>query len=101
MAQETWAEYVQRATAGMSQQQIADKTGLEKTGISRWLRGMNVPRAESVVTFARCLGLPPVDALIAAGYLTIDEFPKVVHTRGTISDYSTDELLAEIRRRTV
>lgn len=74
MKQESWAEYVRRVTAGMSQNLVAEKTGVAQTNIGRWLRGdTGAPRAENVIGFARALGLEPLEALVAAGYLELGD----------------------------
>ena len=66
-----WAAYMRRVTAGATQVQIAEQTGIEQTSISRWLLGKNRPRAELVIQFARAYNHSPVEALIAAGYLRL------------------------------
>lgn len=102
---ESWAEYVKRVSHPLSQAQIAEKTGIAQTNVSRWLRGLGgSPKAEFVVTFARAFKQPVVEALVAAGYLRHDEVGvsfKPKSGRTPISDYSTKELLAEIERRTI
>lgn len=64
-----WPSYMRRVTAGATQVQIAEQTGIEQTSISRWMLGKNRPRAELVIQFARAYHRSPVEALIAAGYL--------------------------------
>lgn len=87
----------------MSQTEIAEKTGVAQTAIGRWLRGdTGVPRAESVVAFAKAVGRPAVEALIAAGYLEpCDAGQPVNVVQQSIRDFSTDELLDELRRRAI
>ena len=97
---ETWAEYVKRVTAGLSQKDIAAATGIEQTGISRWLRGQGTPRAESVVAFARALGRLPLEALVVAGYIEEGDVDGVIEVVPPPSDMSTRELLGEIERLT-
>lgn len=102
MNQETWAEYVRRVTRSMSQTEIAEKTGVAQTAIGRWLRGdTGAPRAESVVAFARAVNKPAIEALIAAGYLEPSDATGAAAVQSSIRDFTTDELLAEIRRRTI
>jgi transcriptional regulator with XRE-family HTH domain len=85
----------------MSQHQTAELTDLPQATISRWLREQTgVPRAESVVAFARALGQNPVEALVAAGYLTVDEAGAATVVRTPLRDYAVGELLDELRRRT-
>ena len=99
---ETWAEYVRRVTRSVSQTEIADKTGVAQTAIGRWLRGdTGAPRAESVVAFAKAVGRPPVEALIAAGYLEPSDAGQTVSVGQSIREFSIDELLDELRRRSI
>jgi transcriptional regulator with XRE-family HTH domain len=102
MSHENWAEYVRRTTASMTQTEVAELTGVSQTGIGRWLRGETAaPRAESVVSFARALGQQPVQALVAAGYLTADEAAATIEVRRPLHSYHTDALLDELRRRVI
>lgn len=102
MNRESWAEYVRRVTRSMSQTEIAEKSGVAQTAVGRWLRGdTGAPRAESVVAFARAVGKPPIEALIAAGYLEPDEACGIASVQSSIRDFTTDELLNEVRRRTI
>lgn len=98
MSSETWAEYVRRVTAHLSQAKAAELAGVNAAAVSRWVRG-EAPRAESVVAFARALGVPPVEALVAAGYISSTEANHAIEVRTPISDYSDVELLDELRRR--
>lgn len=102
MNRESWAEYVRRVTRSMSQTEIANRSGVAQTAISRWLRGdTGAPRAESVVAFARAIGKPPLEALIAAGYLEPREAGDTASVQSSIREFTTDELLNELRRRTI
>jgi len=84
-----------------TQKDIATATGIDQSSISRWRHGANTPRAEAVVTFARVYGRSPVEALVAAGYLSSGELGVVELTTltGDLSDVSVDSLLSELRRR--
>lgn len=96
----SWADYVERATAGMTQAQIAEATGLAQSAISRWLRGdTEAPRAEYVVTFARALDRNPIEALVAAGYVTAAEAGARLDIKTPLSKYSNFELVQELGLR--
>jgi transcriptional regulator with XRE-family HTH domain len=101
MNMEDWSAYVRRVSGGRGQLDIAAKTGLAQTNIGRWLRGeMVVPKAESVVAFARAYGESPVEALVAAGYITAEESgvrPRKAKT--PLKEFSERELLEEVLRR--
>ncbi|WP_286275616.1 helix-turn-helix domain-containing protein [Mycobacterium antarcticum] len=103
MADGTWWRYVATVTGNSTQKDIAAATGIDQSSISRWQRGSNTPRAEAVVTLARVYGHSPVEALVAAGYLTSDELGVVELTTltGDLTGASIDSLLSELRRRLV
>jgi transcriptional regulator with XRE-family HTH domain len=88
-------------TGNAAQKDIAAATGIDQSSISRWQRGANTPRAEAVVSFARVYGRSPVEALVAAGYLSSSELGVVELTTltGDLTAVSIDSLLSELRRR--
>ena len=101
VTQAAWWRYVVTVTGHAAQKDIAAATGIDQSSISRWQRGANTPRAEAVVAFARVYGRSPVEALVAAGYLSSSELGVVEMTTltGDLSGASIDSLLSEIRRR--
>jgi transcriptional regulator with XRE-family HTH domain len=101
VTQAAWWRYVVTVTGNAAQKDIAAATGIDQSSISRWQRGANTPRAEAVVAFARVYGRSPVEALVAAGYLSSNELGVVEMTTltGDLSGASIDSLLGEIRRR--
>src|ERR1700676_338103 len=101
VAEATWWRYVVTVTGNAAQKDIATATGIDQSSISRWQRGTNTPRAEAVVALARAYGRSPVEALVAAGYLSSSELGVVELTTltGDLSGVSVDSLLNEIRRR--
>ncbi len=101
VAEVTWWRYVVTVTGNAPQKDIATATGIDQSSISRWQRGANSPRAEAVVALARAYGRSPVEALVAAGYLSSSEVGVVELTTltGDLTTVSIDSLLSEIRRR--
>lgn len=101
VTQAAWWRYVLTVTGNASQKDIATATGIDQSSISRWQRGANTPRAEAVVAFARAYGRSPVEALVAAGYLSSSEVGVVELTTltGDLTSVSIDSLLNELRRR--
>ena len=98
IAVESWPEYVRRVAGMYTQMQIAEKTGLAQSSVGAWLRGQpGVPRAESVIAFARAFHQSPVEALVAAGYLQPDEAGLTQRT--PLAHYSRDELFEELSHR--
>ncbi|MET0897217.1 MAG: helix-turn-helix domain-containing protein [Mycobacterium sp.] len=103
MTQATWWQYVATITGNAAQKEIAAATGIDQSSISRWQRGGITPRAEAVVALARAYGRSPVEALVAAGYLSSDDLGVVELTTltGDLTGASIDSLLSELRRRVV
>lgn len=98
MTVESWSEYVRRLAGNLTQTQVAERTDMAQSNVGRWMRGeRGAPRAESVIAFARAFNQPPVEALVAAGYLTAEE--AAAKARTPLSEYSKDELFDELRNR--
>jgi transcriptional regulator with XRE-family HTH domain len=97
----SWWRYVGTVTGNAAQKEIAVATGIDQSSISRWQRGSNTPRAEAVVALARAYGRSPVEALVAAGYLSESDLGVVELTTltGDLTGASVDALLGELRRR--
>ena len=98
---ESWWEFVQRVSVGASNKDIAERTGLHASAISRWNRHGEQPTAQSVIAFARAYDRPAIEALIAAGYLTDQDLVIMgaVPLVRSISDVPNIELVAEMTRR--
>jgi transcriptional regulator with XRE-family HTH domain len=101
VTQVTWWRYVMTVTGNAAQKAIATATGVDQSSISRWQRGTSTPSAEAVVAFARVYGRSPVEALVAADYLSSSELGVVELTTltGDLTRVSIDSLLSELRRR--
>lgn len=100
VAGETWTEYVKRICAGLTHAQIAERTGgvVSMSNVGRWLRGeLTMPGADHVIAFANGFGRSPIEALTVAGYL--DAAASMPPVRTPLSEFSTAELLDELRRR--
>lgn len=97
----TWWQYVLTVTGDATQKDIASATGIDQSSISRWQRGANTPRAEAVVAFARAYGRPPVEALVAAGYLSSNEMgvAELTTSTGSLSAASIESPMGETRTR--
>ena len=52
-----------RFDAGLSQEELSDRSGLHSTEISRLERGVREPRLGTIVLVARGLGVAPADLL--------------------------------------
>jgi hypothetical protein len=95
---QTWPDYVRRISKGLKQEEISEMTGISQTTISAWFRGAPaMPKAEMVIAFAKAFRQPPVEALVAAGYLDAADAASTVRT--PLSEYSSGELFDELRSR--
>lgn len=101
MTVDQWARYVRDHAENLNQLEIAAKTGIAQSNVGRWLRGEpGLPKAESVVALARAFNQPPIEALVAAGYITEAEAGvKARETRTPLTEYTDRELVAELSRR--
>ena len=69
----------------LTQEELAQKIGISVTSVRNWEKGRFEPAEENIIEIAKACG---VDALWLKG----------LHERN-LQDYTTDELLAEIKRR--
>jgi transcriptional regulator with XRE-family HTH domain len=101
VADAMWWQYVVTVTGNATQKDIAATTGIDQSSISRWQRGTNTPHAKAAIALARVYSRSPVEALVAAGYLSSSELGVVELTTltGDLTRASIDALLSEIRRR--
>lgn len=97
-----WWDYVQRVSAVAANKDIAERTGLDASAVSRWKKHTDQqPTAQSVVAFARGYNRPAIEALIAAGYLTDADLVIMgsVPLVRSISEVPDSEFIAEMQRR--
>ncbi|MBL3752321.1 helix-turn-helix domain-containing protein [Mycobacteroides abscessus] len=94
-----WWDYVVRVSGTTVQKEMAARSGISETAFTRWKKKRHTPEASHVITFARAHGRPPIEALVAAGYITEkDAADRIEIQRG--ADTLTDaELIAEVQRR--
>lgn len=97
----SWWRYVVTVTGDASHEDIAAVTGIDPSSISGWQHATTNPRAEAVVALARAYGHSPVQALVAAGYLSGSELGVAESTTGSgdLSGIPLDALTGELRRR--
>ena len=99
----TWVDYLNRLPGGPSDRSIAAAAETSPSTVSRWKGGQN-PDPMHVVKIARAFDQSPLNALVNAGYLTIDEMDSIIRGGANIqllslSDYSNLQLAEELARR--
>lgn len=97
-----WNEYVKRVIGNDKQIDVARKSGIDQTTISRWLNpSTDATRrtSQTVAAFARAYDRPVLEAFVVAGFLTSDEAGVPSEPVVDLSTIAKDELLAELNRR--
>ncbi|MCW2918547.1 MAG: hypothetical protein JWN52_6615 [Actinomycetia bacterium] len=86
---------MKEVTGGDSTHKIAGKMkdGTSPATVNRWQKSR--PDADKVVSFCRAYGENPIKGLVQAGYITEEEA-----RTGDLATRSTEDLLAEVERRT-
>jgi transcriptional regulator with XRE-family HTH domain len=97
----SWAAYVKSVIGDDRQTDVAHKTDIDQTTISRWLHDEHRSITPTTVTrFAHGYSVPVLEAFVEAGLLTADDIKVRVVTRRTLRDVDTSTLLDELARRT-
>ena len=96
---EGWVDYLRRITPGLTRKDIAHAAGIDVSGVSRWLNGTSRPSPEKVIDFARGIGKPPIEALIAAGYLEDGDVNGQVELVQSVDELPDEMLVDELRGR--
>lgn len=97
-----WPDYLRKIARGVSGSVIARTIEVSESKVSYWMSGKRAPLPAECVRVARAFGYPPVDALVAAGYLTPADAVSLGGERGdggSLADYPSIALLDELRRR--
>jgi transcriptional regulator with XRE-family HTH domain len=83
-----------------TQQELAERSGINTSTLSRWLAGKVAPSYEQVITFSRGVGLNPIQGLVMAGYISANEARTTINEL-RIEDIDELVLLDELKRRAV
>lgn len=98
-----WHEYVKQVVGNDRQTEVARKTGIDQTTISRWLRpeqgGTARISSQSVAKFARGYGKSVLQAFVVAGFLTPEEAGMQAEAPVDVSSIGDDALMQEVQRR--
>lgn len=71
-----WRQYVEQVIGSDRQMDVARKTGVDQTTVSRWLnpKGKSMRlSSQAVAAFARGYDVPVLQAFVVAGFLTKEE----------------------------
>jgi len=60
-------------SAGLTQAELARRSGLAESMVSRWLRGLNQPDVPNLRKVRPVLGVPMLELLVASGHVTLKE----------------------------
>ncbi|OHD15083.1 MAG: hypothetical protein A2Y38_26090 [Spirochaetes bacterium GWB1_59_5] len=96
-----WWQYIEEGLErnGLNQSHLADTIGLNRGGMSQWRNGGVAPRDKQIIrAVAEALGTSVLEALVAAGYLTQDEW-EAERNATPIEERTDEELLQELLRR--
>jgi len=97
-----WPDYLRKIARGVSGAVIARTVEVSESKVSYWFKGTRAPLPAECVRVARAFGQPPVEALVAAGYLNPGDVVSLGGERGdggSLADYPSIALLDELRRR--
>lgn len=99
-----WGTYLRTITGDAPGAEIARKLGVSDSKVSYWKRGERNPTIAEAILVSRTWGRPPLEGLIAAGYLEADEIgPHVtvqpIALRGFTDAQLADELLRRATKR--
>jgi len=95
-----WASYLRTITGGASGAAIARKLGVSDSKVSYWKRGERPPTISETITVARAYGRPPLEGLVAAGYLDPDDLEGEVSVQPvTLGSFTDAQLADELLRR--
>jgi hypothetical protein len=89
-------DYLRDISDGATQTQIATAAGVAQSSVGRW--NTSKPQPDVVVRLAHHYGRPPLEAMIAAGWIT-EQDARVRAQERSLSDYSDTALLREVGRR--
>lgn len=84
-------------TTGRTEAQVADLLGVDQTQISRWVRGVTVPRPANLEAIAELLGVS-VEELEEARERSEEVRRELVATRETSPEVQLSEVQAELKK---
>lgn len=85
---------------GITQKELADRTGLTPAAVSRYINGARTPREIVVAKIARELGVQPIDLVGTEGEQDVDEAVQIIARNANIlSSLQRERLIKAISKR--
>lgn len=79
---------------------IAHHVGVPEAKVSYWRSGSRFPSVSEAINFSRAYGRPPLEGLVAAGFLDADDVAESVVVKNyDIEQFTDTELADELVRR--
>ena len=95
-----WAMYFRNLTADATGSETARRLDVSSSKVSYWRRGDRQPTVREAVRIAREYGRPPMECLVAAGYMDESDLPESVMIQPlSLGSFSDVELAEEMLRR--
>lgn len=91
-----WIEYVKRVAGEDTPSDIARRTGLGPSSVTRWQ--ISAPKVDNIKAFAKAYNRPVLEAFVGAGLLTEEE-AAVTTLPADLSQIELADLLTEALRR--
>lgn len=87
----TWVDFLNRLPGKPSDRAIAAAAGVSHSAVSRWRDGQP-PKPGQASAVAAKFGLHPLNGLVAAGYMTLDDVDALFTGKQTIEVQSIDDM---------
>lgn len=101
MDSNTWDQYLTECSGGEPNNKIAARVGVDPATVGRWRSGAIDPKPRQAISVARAYDRNPLEALIAAGYLSSEDIGDVVTISAPqdLTTISTRTLVEELESR--
>lgn len=92
-----WWQWFQEQAGGGTRREMAARAMTDPSNLTRWSKGGTID-ASTAIGVSRALGRSPLEALVAAGYLTSDE-ALLREVPASLDRFTDEQLLVELLRR--
>ncbi|GGD76708.1 helix-turn-helix domain-containing protein [Microbacterium murale] len=96
----SWSTYLNEITQHATGSSVARRLNVSGSKVGYWRRGDRPPTPSEAAHVARTYGRSPLEGLVAAGYLAVDDISDDISiVYPALADYSDVELVEEMLRR--